>query len=39
MITKQVKQMENGLTKVKTEIKNLKNPQSSDDKFAARMEV
>ena len=31
--------MEVGLNKVKTELKNLKNPQSSEDKFHERMEV
>lgn len=31
--------MENGLNKIKTEMKNLKTPQSSDDKFYEKMEV
>ena len=31
--------MELGLTKIKNELKNLKNPQSSEDKFVERMEV
>ncbi len=31
--------MEIGLNKVKTELKHLKTPQSSEDKFFARMEV
>ena len=39
IIIKQLKQMESGLNKVKTELKNLKTPQSSEDKFFARMDV
>ena len=39
IIMKQLRQMESGLNKIKTELKNLKNPQGSEDKFFARMEV
>lgn len=39
IILKQLKQMETGLNKIKTELKNLKTPQNSDDKFFEKMEV
>ena len=39
IMQKQLKQMEAGLSKIKTEIDKNKKPQDSTDKFSARMEV
>lgn len=38
-IKSQLKAMENGLSKLKAEVKHHKKPQDSHDKFAVKMEV